>query len=178
MSDTVWIALIAAVAALFGTVISPIIISRNVNKAAAAARREEREHETANRLADYVRQDEVAARAEVAAKQAAEVARLLLQDNQKVSQVQTAIATQLGDIHTLVNNNLSQAIINERDARVDQLRALRELVTLQGNAVLPETVAAIQSLEAKVVELNSVLTDRARQVAIVEASKQDLMGPL
>jgi hypothetical protein len=171
VSDSIFIALIAAIAAAAGTVLSPLILSHMNNRARRA-----------EKLEDWAREDRVA-------EKAAEAARLLLEANERVAKtaretnerVARAAArtdAKLNVIHTLVNSGLTAAIQAEYDATVRQLALMREVVELrrssgrQSTEPSAEAVAAIEATAARVDELKVALVDRFTQTAAAEQQRQ------
>ena len=147
--ETVFIALIAAAAAVIAPAILAYITGRQ-------RRNEKRE--------DYARQDQVADRVSDAAKQAREAARLLVASNALAADTAAASAAvtngKLDQIHTLVNSTLTAAIEAQLDATVEQLAMMRR--ALAGDTT-PPSRESMAALEAKIAETRLSLTDRLTQ---------------
>lgn len=151
--------------AVFSSITAPILLLQ----------RTERMHRE-DRLADYKRQDDVAAKAAQAAAdlvksqkvisdQAAEAAELLLAANERVATTASITNDKLDVIHTLVNSNMTAAMQSEFDATVRELAMMKEVINLKGAAGLsptPEALSAVTSTEAKLQELAAALNDRAQ----------------
>ncbi len=136
------------------SVIAPVIQSHFVNR----ARRYEKK-------LDWQRQDEVAAKAEEAAK-------LLLAANELVAENANVINGKLDQIHTLVNSNMTAAMKAELEATVQKLVLMRKIVDrdrADDIKVLPEALKAIRDVEEKIEELTATLNDRLRQTAIADS---------
>ncbi len=167
-------AISAAAAAL-----SPIIQARLVGKQRALEREE-----------DFARQDAVAKKADEVAIQAANAARLLrdaqqvtIQATEKVAEATKEVArtaaisaaethTQLNQIHTMVNSNLTAAWQSDLDQAKATLAVMREMAALKrssGVDITPESLAAVASTEARIAELEATLADRLLQMKSVEA---------
>lgn len=76
-----------------------------------------------------------------------------------------SIETQLHQIHTLVNSNLTAQMNVSLDATVRELASLRENVALKeraGDAVASEVLQVIKATEARIGELRAQLRDRAQ----------------
>lgn len=131
-------------------VLCSLLVANQLNRARAkekavetAARREEKE-------ADWARQDEVAARVEATAAQAKEAAQLLVESNASVAaEVHTAAHLQglrLDQIHALVNSNVS----NEKEKTLVFARAVASLTRLHHDPDKPESVLALEMIDAEV----------------------------
>jgi hypothetical protein len=132
------------------------------------------------RREDYRRQDEVA-------EKAAEAAKLLLVNQQRAlvatEEVARVAATstsstnrQLERIHTLVNSDMTAALVGQRDQARLTLLALKKIIALDSDAgrpASPEDRASIEEVERQLAKLGEVLADRAKQQDIVDAE-----GPL
>jgi hypothetical protein len=175
MNPAVQVSLIGAFSALFIAVVAPLLLSWQQQR----HRRQEREE-------DYARQDEVAEKVRLAADQAAEAAKLLLERQDQASEqsaernrllveaneraADSAALTngKLDQIHTLVNSNMTAAMQSELDATVALLDTLREVVALNeaaGRQPTAEAVGRIDAMQKKVDELSANLTDRLKQTA-------------
>jgi hypothetical protein len=139
----------------------------------------------------WERQDKVAEQAAEAARllserqdktaaAAAETARLLLAANERVA-VDTAAAAaetngRLGQIHELVNSNLTAELVARHAALVQQAILMREVVRLNEAAGRhPDTaaLAAIEALDEQVAELGAKLRDRASATVIADTQRTD-----
>ena len=171
--QAVWIALIVAVPALLG----PVIVARITNK-----------QRRADKIEDWAREDAVAAKAELVAKQAEEAARLLrartdevaakaeeaaallLEANERVAlQSTTAYKVTTGkldQIHELVNSNMT-ALLQDQVLVNEQLLVALQLFARDNP--LPEAVATIEATKAKIAELRARLTDRAAATKVADA---------
>ena len=168
--------LIAMLIPILG-VVSPLLIARQINRAAHNAKQE-----------DWERQDVVAERAEAVARQAAEAAALVIerqhQLDEKTDEVARQVAsstnvtnTQLEKIHGLVNSQMTQAIRSELGATKDTLALMSELiVNNKKNNIEPtsQVLDAVRNREAKIAELEENL--RVREEADA-ASKLVNAGP-
>lgn len=110
------------------------------------------------RKEDFARQDIVAGKVDQVAAAA------------KVATVETA--SQLRQIHTLVNSDMTAA----RQGQLDQTRLslilLRKIVAMAesaGRAATVDELAAIEETEKRIGELEGILADRLAQMKIVEA---------
>jgi hypothetical protein len=129
-------ALLSALAVIVGPIITAHLVGRQ--KAAEIRHREEREDAVADRVA------QVAAAADLNAK---------------------AVTTTLGQIHTLVNSDMTAA-------RTAEMTAMRLLVaSLRRNPDDDETRKAIEDGVARIKELQQILADRlvAQQAADAQA---------
>lgn len=112
----------------------------------------------AEKLEDYIRQDQVAERA----------ARAVV----AVAQVGMATNSKLEVIHGLVNSSLTSAMQSEHDAIAAQLILLKELTQIRkdaGKEPSTETISALGALEAKLAELTIHLAERAKQAEVAAA---------
>lgn len=97
----------------------------------------------AEKLEDYKRQDEVAAR-------------------------DKAIDKKLDIIHTLVNSNMTKALQAELEAVLAQVVLLREVTRLKGVAPTPELLDSMEVLDDRVSELTIQLKERANAAESLE----------
>jgi Mg2+ and Co2+ transporter CorA len=135
----IWVALIALVA----SVLSPLLLAWQLNVSAIE-----------DRDANWAREDAVAAR--------------LLASNERVARGTRITGEKLDVIHDLVNSNLESALRGERDANAATLAMMRELVALKranGHEPSIETLAAIETLENRIAELDAMLADRRKNAA-------------
>ena len=149
----------------------------------------------ADKMEDYARQDQVAARLkaqqdEVAEK--AEVDRRIvaletrrvaeeLRETTRVQAVATAEVTEKIDkigedltvVHTLVNSNLTQAMEGELDQTRITLALLRKVMALHsqgGTEASPADLGAVAQAEAKVAQLENLLAVRDRKSTRLNSS--------
>jgi len=142
--ENVWIALIVAVTSM----VSPLLLAALTNR-----------HRHKEKLEDYARQDEVAAKA-------AEAARLLLAANERVAETAKVTNGKLDVIHTLVNSNMTAAMQAELDATIREHAMMIEVVALKqsaGHEPSVTSLAAIEATERKIAELQAALRDRLKQ---------------
>jgi enoyl-CoA hydratase/carnithine racemase len=139
------------------------------------------------RLMDWRRQDrlkeserkqraEVAREVKLAKEQVEHAAELLVASNEVVAAANAETHEQLRTIHTLVNSTLTAALKAELGATIRQLVSLREIVELKragGHEPTDDTLAEIETCQARIEELEANLEDRSRQQAIVEASQKE-----
>jgi hypothetical protein len=139
------------------------------------------------RRQDFARQDQVAEQAAKAAEllrtrqdqvaaQAAEAARLLLEANERVAeqsaQAFAATQRQLGQIHTLVNSNLTEAQGRELEATRAMLVTMQEVVDLKrqrGVEPSQEAIDAIAATRSRVEALSQSLAQKAEQTKVADA---------
>lgn len=176
-------------AVIFSSITAPLIINYLTQRSRRAEKAE-----------DYRRQDEVAKRAEAAAKRVSEVAEQakraadLLQKRQDAAEAATEVAKEdliaaneilrketrraasivndkLDQIHTLVNSNLLEA-------KQDRLTAHRALIVAL--KAMPDQSKADQNriaiLEATAVEYEAEIADRKRQTAVADAQVEQGEG--
>jgi len=107
------------------------------------------------RREDFARQDAVAAAAKIVA---------------------TNTASQLRQIHTLVNSDMTAARQGELDQTRLSLILLRKIVAMgaiAGRSATVDELAAIEETEKRITELEGILADRLAQLKIVEAEMKD-----
>jgi hypothetical protein len=139
----------SAVLAIFASVTAPLIL----------AHRTEVMHRE-DRLADYQRQDRMAAEARAAAE---EVANQLQVVNKRVNTTAEETNGKLDVIHTLVNSNMTAAMQAELDAIRREIVMMREVVALNLAAGREPTVGALAEIEAtdeKIRKLEVQIADR------------------
>lgn len=161
MSDPIYLALIAAVVAMFSAPLTAWLTNRN------AAAKEKR---------DYARQDAVAAKAEEAAKlllarqaevkEATELAARLLKENQRTV-AETAAATQreLKILTGMMDGNFTELMRDKVKAMARSLVLSRQVAALTHNAGFEptsESLAEISTAETQIAELTKVIEDRDR----------------
>jgi hypothetical protein len=153
-SPNVTVALIAACAALGGSILSPILVSAQNEK-----------HRIKQRNEDWARQDQVAAD--------------LVKSNLKTMEIARNQGAKLEQIHTLVNSNMTLALQNELAAREGQLITLEELVSLKnkkGNKASQVTLQSIEDFKLKISELRAQLEDRLKQTDIASEQLTKTLG--
>jgi hypothetical protein len=131
--------------------------------------------------AEWARQDELANRL---ASRAEQVSRDLTASNREVAAVAkhqaTIVLEKIGEVHTLVNSNMTAAMQDAHDSTVRELAALREIARLTaaaGNEPDPGTTLAIEMAETKIAELETTLAERQRQAAIVTEMQKEAASP-
>jgi len=147
----------ALLIALLATVVSPAILAIISNHLAGRQRRAEKKF-------DWDREDEVARKAE-------EAARLLLAANERVAKTAAVTNGKLDQIHTLVNSNMTAAMRETLSATIEKLALMREIVArdkADNIKILPEALQAIRDVEIKIGELTSTLNDRLRQTQLAD----------
>jgi hypothetical protein len=182
--DPVVMALIAIANTILFALVTALISSRKEKRDA------ERAMDAANQAAkiksdekaeDWRRQDVVAERVAVAAKQAEDAALLLVQAQRdtiartdEVARVQAESDKRIGDqllaideqgkkIHILVNSDMTAARTNERNQIMLTVLALRRVQALSRKLGLPvdgTEEEAIEKAELRIEELNQILADR------------------
>jgi hypothetical protein len=146
---------------------------------------------------DWRRQDEVAERVAVAAKQAADAALLLVEAQKEtiartdeVARVQAESDKRIGDqllaideqgkkIHILVNSDMTAARTNERNQTMLTVLALKRVQALSRKLGLPVDVKEEESIvtaEGRIEELNQILADRlaAQHKVDAESAKKSV----
>lgn len=106
---------------------------------------------------DYAREDAVASRA-------AEAARLLAVNTEKVAETAQKTSDKLDVIHGLVNSNMTAAIQAELDATAREAAMIQEVIDLKrASGIEPaiEALAALDSARKKIAELTTGLAGRA-----------------
>lgn len=141
------------VVAVIVSVIAPMVVGVMTNRQRRAEKRE-----------DWARQDAVAA-------QAAQAARLLLAENEKVREAAESTQQKLDVIHVLVNSNMTAAMQAELDATRRDLVSLREVARLNEEAGRPMTEdagAVIAETEQRIAKLAADLRDRLEQTVVAD----------
>lgn len=139
--------IVAAIGAL-SAILSPLLLAHLLN----AQRRKEKQE-------DWRRQDEVAAKVDAAAGQAATAAELLVESN-KVSNMK------LDGIHDLVNSKMTAALDAQLVALESNVVLMRREIARQkesGQEPTAEDLASLKATEAKVSELRAQVHDRLSQ---------------
>jgi len=109
-----------------------------------------------DRALDLARQDAVA-------EQARETAALLLESNKRFASVTKTTNSKLDTIHTLVNSNLTAAMLAELGATEAGLSLMRELTDdrkARGIEPSPDAIARIRATEKRVNDLRAQVEDR------------------
>lgn len=171
MSDPVWLALIAAVIAMFSAPLMAWLTNRN--SAAKEAR-------------DYARQDAVAAKAEEAAKllldrqaevkeAALEAARLLKENQKTVADDAAATQKELKVLTGMMDGNFTELMRDKVKVMTRSLVLSRQVAALTFNAghePTAESVAEISAAEIQIAELTKVIDDRDRgHTAVASAAE-------
>lgn len=182
--EAVWIAGIG----VFSAIVGPLLLSWLNTKNTIALKQ-----------ADWDRMDRVAEVAKQTAKEASDAARdasdavIKVADDLKESQSvlntgleqvakvakegQDGVNSQLKQIHTLVNSNLTAAMRGELTAVQSNLLALRKLEGLNP-ASTPDELAAIKTLENRERELSDTLTERMEQQRIIDQMATEGMATI
>ncbi len=154
-----------AAASLVGTVVSPMVLMYLTSR--------ERRLE---KLEDYRRQDEVAAKVDRVAAQAAIAQKASIVRTDEVVRVAAATAAeqnqQLKQIHMLVNSDMTAARQAELDQTKITLVMLKKIVAMDvrdSRIPSPEDLAAIRATEARIDELQTILADRLVKANMIEA---------
>lgn len=151
---------VAVIVAFFGF-LGPVLIERGKTKERRAERAEDR--------ADRARVAQEAKDAAAASQRRGEHTAGSLAE---LKEGQSDLKAGQKVIHTLVNQNMTDAIKAERDATVREVVLMKELIALkqaQGQEPSPETLATLQETEQKIHELQVKLAERHLQD--VEANK-------
>lgn len=85
--------------------------------------------------------------------------------------------SQLKQIHTLVNSNLTAAMRGELTAVQSNLLALRKLESLNPSST-PEELGAIKSLETRERELSDTLAERMEQQRLIDKMTEEGMATI
>ncbi len=174
MTDSVWLAFIAAFSGVVTAVIAPVVISM----IAVRAHRIEKED-------DWRRQDEVARRA-------AEASRAILQSNQDLHETTNENSAKLDRaaeatavIHTLVNSSMTEAKKSELRALKAQVRLMEEMkdfrrtltppveITAEGQAELDGILAQIHELEIQLQARVGAAEVAEKQIDVQKAEEAD-----
>jgi hypothetical protein len=162
------------VVALVVSIISPTIV------ALLAGRQQRKAKEQ-----DWAREDAVADKAVLVAKQASAAAQLLLaaQETEAVARQEVArlaaennaaTASQLKQIHTLVNSDMTaarQSELNTFRQLIESQKAQVKLISGHNLEAPTDLLESIKANEERVQELRAVLADRLRQQEVVEAEQ-------
>lgn len=162
-TTSIIVAVVSLVGVLAVGIVAPVWLLSRTEKMHREDRRE-----------DWARQDLVAARAEQTSKdiadRAAQAARLLLADNERVAAVQKETNGKLDVIHELVNSTLSAAMQDKLDALVTAAAMMREVIDLKraaGREPAPEALAALADVEDSIRESRAAIADRNRQAEAI-----------
>lgn len=154
MNEQVFVvALIAGLAAPLSGVITVLILGRQNRKTTQQ---------------NWKREDLVAERA-------AKAAQDLIDSNKKIAQVAEETATktfsQLTQIHTLVNSNMTAAMEDALASKLGHLVALEQVLVMQKDAdeSVIDTLREIQETKEDIARRRAELQDRLRQTKIAEA---------
>jgi hypothetical protein len=134
--------------ALIVSVIAPLIVARQTNKAAREAAKVAAAAAIAAQLADWAREDEVAARLKASVQET----------NGK-----------LDVIHTLVNSNMTAAMEDALGSKVALLVALRRMA---GHSPTNDEQSLIDTTESEIAERRAELHDRRQQADLVLAQEK------
>lgn len=175
--EGVWIAAIGVVSAIIGPLLLSWLQTRNtialkqadwdrLDKVAEVAR------ETAKDASDAVIKvaDDLKERQSVLNDGLVEVARVAKEGTEGVN-------SQLKQIHTLVNSNLTAAMRGELTAVQSNLLALRKLEALNPSST-PDELGAIKALETRERELSDTLTERLEQQKVIDAMTMEGMATI
>lgn len=189
MSEGIWLAILAAI-------VAPCILAWLNGRLRQEELRESAKLRREEKLEDWRRQDEVARRAEIVAKQlldkqketvahTEEAAALLVENNKVVAKTAKITNSKLDVIHTLVNSNMTAALQSEVDATRAQVILMKEVIGLRvdaGQRPDSDAVKTLAVLESKVAELDANLKDRLEQTKIADAqifiAKEQALGQI
>jgi len=167
--DPLWFALIITTPGVLGPIFRAMYNSFAATKA---------------RIRDWNRQDAVAARVEMAAEQAKEAARLLVErqdaaagkaaeaatllvrNTANVAEAAAATNQKLDVIHTLVNSSMTAAMQSELEATRRLVSGLVEIIDLKkaaGTDPTTEALALVKATNDRIAELSAALSDRLSQ---------------
>jgi hypothetical protein len=156
--------------------IANVIQTRLAGKQALALAAQVAKEASARQLADWDRQDKVAAKLDIARVEANAVARANVVRTNEVARLAAATAavqtSQLKQIHTLVNNDKTDVLQAELNQTRITLALLRRFVALDdtaGRVSTSDDLVAIQVAEANILRLETTLADRGVQLREVEA---------
>ncbi len=160
--------LLTAAMASGAAILSPIILSQLTNR----ARRIERE-------IDFARQDEVALKARETAALLLAAQKVTIEKTDQVAETATLrsleVNTQLRQIHTLVNSDMTAARQGQLDQSRKSLMLLKKVAGMAEKLGLPppskEELLEMEETEKHIVELEAILADRMAQMKAVEAEK-------
>lgn len=126
----------------------------------------------------------LAARQDEIASQAAEAARLLVESNAKVASAAARVgaetAASLGQIHTLVNSNLTDAQHRELDATRAQLKAMRKVIDMKaerGQDASVDDIASVAAVERRILDLARDLTHKEAMTQVASDEKKTRRPP-
>jgi len=131
----------------------------------------------AEKLEDYRREDEVAAKA---AEQGKLIVASVVANTAEIASNSITTNGKLDVIHTLVNSNMTQAMQAELDATIAQLVLMREVIDMKkASGVVPseDTVSAISIIEKRIAELTVQLQERSSAAnTVVQQQQQQQQG--
>jgi hypothetical protein len=180
MDTTITIALIAGLQVILLAVVTSSIQARKERRDAELKSKEKAE--------DYARQDLVAERVALAAKQAADAAALLLKAQRETiartdevarlaAEAAARVDTQLkasleqgNKIHILVNSDMTAARTAERNSLKLLLIALRRISA--SGQISPDESKEIEDVEQRIAELDQILADRLAAQHRVDESER------
>jgi len=150
----------------------------------ARIRKEEKEadwaRQDARETAERERQEQVAEQARVAAELLLAEQRLNRKATEEVKAVAAnnaaLVATQLKQIHTLVNSDMTMArreLLDQTRLLVGMYRKTVEDDEAAGRTPLPEDIKALTDAEARVTDLQGILADRLAQQRLVEKEQKE-----
>jgi hypothetical protein len=158
--NIIWTALITA----FVGILSPLLMAWQVNR-----------NQRVLKKLDWDRQDQVANRLEEAAKtasaRATEVAAALIDSNQLIADSAKETGAQLKQIHTLVNSDKTAGMERERvllRANSVLQSSNLKLMKMQGVEPSDEEIAALETTNILLAELEKDLEERAKQTKAAE----------
>ncbi len=163
---------------LFASLTAPLIVAFAFLYFQRKTRKEEWERQDekdaeakAQRVDDLAHQEDVARKAKEVSDQAAAAAQLLVESNARVARLaeetKEELTSRLEQIHLLVNNNLTEQMLQVLAGARRQLATEEQLATLReekGMKATTETLASIALLRAQIPKLEAELADRAVQV--------------
>ncbi len=177
-------------AGIVGTALSQTVISRMT----ASQRREERAEDRNERAEDRKRRDAVAEQAAEAArllldqqtsiaKKASEAAALLVQNTRHVAEQSVALLVsnvklekKVDVVHGLVNSALTTVKLSEYDGLVRELALKEENIILRratGEMPSKDTIDYMEVLQAKIADLKVELADRSSEVVVLARQKTE-----
>jgi hypothetical protein len=154
------VALIAGLAAPLSGVVTVLILGRQNRKTTRE---------------NWKREDLVADRA-------AKAAQDLIDSNKKIARVAEETAgrtySQLTQIHTLVNSNMTAAMEDALASKLGHLVALEQVLVMQRDAddSVTDTLREIQQTKEDIARRRAELQDRLRQTKIAEAQIEQVEG--
>jgi hypothetical protein len=159
--------------AIVVSVIAPLITGWVTNRLRRAEKREEWERQDAREAAERHRQEEVARRLQAEQERIREAADRAA-DEAAIDRAATA--SQLMQIHTLVNSDMTaarQELLDQTRLLVNMYRRTIEEEEAAGRTPLPDDVKALADAVARAEELQGILADRLAQQRIVEKEQKE-----